>query len=333
MQSREFYKLKKIIIFSFMCLLLICVNTISHFAEEVLNADVVVDIEEKKDETILEKEIVEDIGKIEDATLGEENDNNLLVDSALLEEVASSEKDDNIEEIVAEENEEKTGDETIESNEKVSDSAGDTKVIEEAEDEIATASEIEEIEEVEVATSSVISVKVFWIDSISLNDSGVSGSYNYEWDTFNVKEGEDFIAPENVIKDIEHSNCNQVYKFVGFTTEDQKTNHWLHADYAAGEKMFDKTFPVEKDMVVWAVYEAKDTYVSNIKLVDGKLTFKTTTIPNIAIKNIMISDKEFENLKDGYKVLIIGDRYIAYTKDSAEGKPILEEDVKKKFQK
>lgn len=323
--------------------------------EEVVNDEI--------DENILEKEIAEEELKdkvsddsvmLEEATIpendsieeiDEEDDETKIIDEVDVEE----DEDEIIEDTIIKSND--IVEPSIENEEKV-DSTVATPEPEEVETEVVTASELEELEvatvseldEIEVATisevdevieeiatTSIVSVKIFWIDSVNLKDSGVSGSYNYEWDTFTVKEGEEFTAPDNVTKDIKHSNCNQLYKFIGFTTEDQKTKYWLHADYAAGEKMFDKTFPVENDMIVWAVYDAKDTYVSSIKLVDGEFIFKTTTIPNIAIKNIIVSDKAFENLNDGYKVLKYAGRYIAYTKDSAEGKPMLEEDVKEKI--
>lgn len=332
MKNRKFRKLnkiKKIVIAGFVCLAVVCVNSIPYFSEDITTFESYVDVEEKIDEITDEIKIIEDETEeiVEDETdeIEEKINGNIEYENEIVIEVEENEVKI-IEDVTIE------SDEIIElskENVDIINPVTFTQNIEEVEKEVATASELEEIE---VATPSMICIKVFWIDSMDLNESGISGSYNYKWDTFTVKKGEDFIAPDNVIKDIKHSSCNQVYKFVGFTTEDQKTKYWLHADYAAGEIMFDKTFSAEKDLVVWAVYEAKDTYISSIKLVDGELIFKATTIPNIAIKNIIVSDEAFENLKNGYKVLKKGDRYIAYTKDSKEGNPILEMDVKKKVQ-
>ena len=215
-------------------------------------------------------------------------------------------------------------------------------------DEVATGSDAEFVSEIEENNDDIVEVEatpselevienekcnvvVYYLTDMKLKDRGNGGSYNYSWDTFIIDKNEEFNIDEKIPKVIKHSSCEQEYTLVGFTTENQIDTLWKGADYAGGEVTLEKNFIVDNDMEIFVVYEAKDTYISSI-IIDNEITYKTTTIPNKAIKNILISENaddtyvKNENVKY-YKIKNnIDNTNYMFTKDSSEGEPIKVED-------
>ena len=196
-----------------------------------------------------------------------------------------------------------------------------TTVSEDSDDTIATISEASEV------SDEKCEVVVYWLTDMKLKEQGNGGTYNYSWDKILLDKGSEFELAESIPSVVKHGSCDQEYTLIGFTTENQKDNYWKGADYAGGDVTLDKNFVVDSDIEIYAVYEAKDTYISSI-IIDNEVTYKTTTVPNKAIKNICIFDTndntyvKNENVKY-YKIKNnLNDVNYMFTKDSSEGAPI-----------
>lgn len=312
-------------------------------SEETTDDEILIDDEEKVEEKVVEPQAEEEVDEEILESFEEEPEEDIVEETLTETEETLTET----KETLAETEETLTGTEEnlAKTEEDIVDNETQEVVIstesecsdEEKLDDVYTESEKENIED-KVATSSTVSIKFNWLSNVCLDDIGMGGSYDANWKTIHIESGDEFEIPEEIALVLNYENCDQVYNLIGFTTNNQEETYWLYADYAGGEKMYDNaSFVVDEDIELWAVYEAKYKYVSSINVDNENITYKYTTIPNLAIKdikkidsndeNFVIDDEVFEN----YKFIEFGDEFIAYTKCAQYGQFLNEMDIKKYF--